>query len=203
VSRSIAFFDFDGTITRSDTFAAFIRYSKGAIAFYAGILYNFPYLIAWKLGFVSNQKAKERVLAFFFGGTAETEFAALCDRFMNRRLPELIRERALREISKLKDQGIPVIVVSASPENWICRWAEDNQLGLIASRLEIVNGIVTGKLSGRNCHGLEKARRIQELHDLTGYDVIYAYGDTKGDLPMLGLATKAFYRPFRNPACSG
>jgi phosphatidylglycerophosphatase C len=28
------------------------------------------------------------------------------------------------------------------------------------------------------------------------YDEIYVYGDTKGDLPMLGLATKPFYKPF-------
>jgi len=40
-------------------------------------------------------------------------------------------------------------------------------------------------------------RRILAAYDLSQYDEVYAYGDTKGDKPMLGLATIAFYKPFR------
>ena len=33
--------------------------------------------------------------------------------------------------------------------------------------------------------------------DLSAFEKIYAYGDTKGDLPMLKLAHESFYKPFR------
>ncbi len=35
---TIAFFDFDGTITRKDTLFEIIRYQKGPLALYAGML---------------------------------------------------------------------------------------------------------------------------------------------------------------------
>jgi phosphoserine phosphatase len=68
---------------------------------------------------------------------------------------------------------------------------------LIASRMEVKDEMITGKIDGRNCHGEEKKRRIQEAFDLSAYQEIYCYGDTKGDKPMLSLATSAFYKPFR------
>jgi phosphoserine phosphatase len=35
------------------------------------------------------------------------------------------------------------------------------------------------------------------IAEASTYDEVYAYGDTKGDKPMLELATFKFYRPFR------
>jgi phosphoserine phosphatase len=69
-------------------------------------------------------------------------------------------------------------------------------LELIASRLEVSGGKVTGKILGKNCHGDEKVVRIKEVYDLTNYNIIAAYGDTGGDKPMLELADQAHYRPF-------
>ena len=59
------------------------------------------------------------------------------------------------------------------------------------------NGLLTGKIENQNCHGEEKVNRINAAFDLSQYDEIYCYGDTKGDKPMLRLATFAFYKPFR------
>jgi phosphoserine phosphatase len=50
---------------------------------------------------------------------------------------------------------------------------------------------------GKNCHGEEKVRRILEQHNMSDYEVVYAYGDTAGDLPMMKLAGNSFYKPFR------
>ena len=44
----------------------------------------------------------------------------------------------------------------------------------------------------------EKVIRIQEEYNLSDYQEIYVYGDSPGDKPMLGLATKSFYKPFRS-----
>lgn len=197
VKKAIAFFDFDGTITKKDTLLEFIRFSKGGLAFFFGFLLNSPYLLAYKLKFISNQTAKEKILRFFFKDMPAEEFKEQCDLFSQKILPDLIRPKALGEIKKLQSEGYDVIVVSASPEQWIRGWATKMQVRLIASCMETENGKITGRLDGKNCHGQEKVRRILENHVLSDYDVIYAYGDTKGDLPMMELATTKFYKPFR------
>jgi HAD superfamily hydrolase (TIGR01490 family) len=196
VKKGIAFFDFDGTITTRDTLLEFIKFARGSLSFYLGFLYNIFYLVAFKIKLISNQSAKEKILTYFFKGTDAKKFEILTREFTNRVLPSLIRPGAVEEIKRLQKENFVVVIVSASPENWICHWCNENNLILIASKLEVINGSITGKISGKNCHGQEKVRRILENYSIDEFDEIYAYGDTKGDLPMLELATKPFFKPF-------
>ena len=50
-------FDFDGTLTRRDTFIEFIRYVFGTRRMLAGILRFAPILVLMKLGRYPNWKA--------------------------------------------------------------------------------------------------------------------------------------------------
>jgi len=196
VKKGIAFFDFDGTVTTRDTLLEFIKFTKGAPAFYSGFLFNIFYLLAYKIKVITNQEAKEKVLGYFFRGTDVTEFDRMAVEFSKIKLPSLIRSKAQKEILTLQNDNIDVVIVSASPENWIRHWCFEKNLILIASVLETRDGKITGKISGKNCHGQEKVRRILEKYSIEEYNEVYAYGDTKGDLPMLGLATKPYYKPF-------
>jgi phosphatidylglycerophosphatase C len=196
VKKEIAFFDFDGTITRKDTLLEFIRYTKGSFGYYFGFAINLPFLLAYKLRIISNQSAKEKVLNFFFRGTKVEDFKKMCEDFGSRVIPGLVRSKALEEITRLKSQDVIVVVVSASPENWIIDWAKQLGVELIGSRLEISEGRVTGKIVGKNCHGDEKVVRIKQVYDLANYNVVAAYGDSEGDKAMLALAQQAYYKPF-------
>jgi len=198
VKKEIAFFDFDGTITSRDTLLAFIAFVHGRTSLLNGFFRNGHFLIAYRLKIISNQQAKEKILEHFFRGMTLSKFQEECDRFALEILPGLIRPAALAEINRLKKEAVTVVVVSASPENWIRSWANVLNVELIASQLEIKEGKLTGKILGKNCHGQEKVRRIMEKHAIKEYDRIYAYGDTSGDKPMLSLASAAFYKPFRN-----
>lgn len=195
--KKIAFFDFDGTITTKDTLLEVIKHQKGKALFYAGFLLNTPTLIGLKLKIVSNQKAKERMLTYFFKGMDVNAFQQACDKFIDEALPPMIRMDAIEEIQKLKSEGFEVVVVSASPTNWIKRWTDANGLELIATNLQCVNGSLTGLIDGINNNAEEKVARIKAAYNLAEYDEIYCYGDSNGDKPMLALATKAFYKPFR------
>lgn len=197
MKKGIAFFDFDGTITTKDTLLEFIKYCKGTNAFYAGFLINSPFLLAYKLKIISNQAAKEKVLQHFFKNTSVDSFRVLCEKFAAEKIPRLIRPEAIAEIKKLQEEGQTVVIVSASPENWISPWALKLKVDLIATQLEIQNGLLTGKILGKNCHGAEKVNRINKKYSLADYAEITAYGDTKGDLPMLALAHRSVYKPFR------
>jgi|SRR5579872_3982286 len=200
----IAFIDFDGTITTKDTLLEFIRYSKGTVRFYLGFILNSPWLVAYKLKLISNQRAKERILRFFFRHMPLDRFWQACQAFSREALPRLLRPKAIREIARLKAAGAEVVVVSASPEDWIRDWAASIGAELVATRLETVPGEdkskphrLTGRIWCANCHGEEKVRRIKEAYDLSGYQQIYTYGDSRGDRPMLSLGTASFYKPFR------
>ena len=195
--QRIAFFDFDGTITTKDTLLEFAKYSKGKFRFYLGFLLTSPWMVAYKLKVISNQKAKEQFLRYFFRNCPLPEFMQLCEDFAKDVIPGLIRTKAPGEISRLKDAGAQVVIVSASPENWIRPWTDSMDVQLLATRLITKNGKITGAIEGRNCHGQEKVRRIEAAFTLSNFDEIYAYGDTGGDRPMLGLAHRSFYKPFR------
>ena len=223
MNRQIAFIDFDGTITTRDSLLEFIKFSKGRLRFYLGFLINSPWLLAYRAGIISNQVGKDRILTWFFGGAPLNTFQDTCDRFAATAIPDLVRPKALREIRQLQEKGVEVVVVSASPANWLQKWTEETGVALLATRLQTrdqpacppkprlqtrdqpavpqpghsVTTRLTGKILGRNCHGEEKVRRIRESYDLPSYDRIIAYGDSSGDKPMLALATNAFFKPFR------
>ena len=198
MKKGIAFFDFDGTITKKDTLLRFIRFSEGNWRFSLGFLSNIHFLVAYKLKLISNQVAKEKILQYFFKGRSVATFNKKCAFFAHHILPDLIRPKALDEIQRLKNQNIVVVVVSASPENWIQDWAQKQSVELIASKLEVSEGKLTGRILGKNCHGPEKVRRIQDKYRIQEFDQIYAYGDTNGDKDMMELAHNSFYRPFRH-----
>ena len=198
MKRRIAFFDFDGTITTKDTLLEFIKFSKGSLSFYRGFLLYSPYLIAYKIRLISNQLAKEKILRHFFGNIPLEEFTQTCNAFADNALPALIRPRALQQIRNHQSAGILVVIVSASPENWLSCWTRKMGLALIGTRLEVKNNYLTGNIIGKNCHGEEKVSRIRNEYELNQYTDIYAYGDSRGDKPMLALATKPFYKPFRS-----
>jgi phosphatidylglycerophosphatase C len=197
VNRTIAFFDFDGTITTKDSLLEFIRFVKGDTAFYLGFLLHSPILVLYKLQIVSNQFAKEMMLRYFFGKMDTDVFNKHCENFISEKLPSLLRPKALHEIKKLKDAGANVVVVSASPENWLKTWCIETGTDCVATKLVIVNNKITGKIDGKNCHGEEKVNRIRSAYNLNNYASVYAYGDTPGDRHMLSLATIRFYKPFR------
>jgi len=197
VNQRIAFFDFDGTITTKDTLLEFIKFYKGTGYFYLGFLLYSPFLVAYKLKLIPNYVAKQKVLQFFFRGESIETFQKKCDDFSDSILPKLVRSKAIKEIEKLKAANAEIVVVSASAENWIRKWADNNELKLIGTKLAVAGSKITGIIDGKNCYGDEKVCRIEQHYDLKLFKEIYCYGDSGGDKAMLQLATFSFYKPFR------
>lgn len=194
--KRLALFDFDGTITHADSLKAFILFTRGRIRYYLGLVRLAPVLALYKLGVIPNWKAKEILLAYFFKGMPLGDFEDKCREFASNILPAIVRPKALRKIRAYMDQQVRVVVVSASPENWVGKWAEANGLEWIATRLEVKDDRLTGKIMGKNCHGDEKVNRIRATINLTEFSDIHTFGDSNGDREMLQLGTKRFYRAF-------
>lgn len=156
-----------------------------------------PMLMAYKLRLIPNYKAKEYTLSYFFNGMREEKFMQLANEYSLEHINAILRPKAMHKIAWHKAHGHTVVVVSASIECWLKPWCDENKLALIATKLEIKNGFVTGKLFKKNCYGIEKVNRLNELYDLSDYNYIYAYGDSYGDKELLALANEPFYKPFR------
>ena len=193
----IAFFDFDGTITTDDSLIKFIRYVVGDAKFIGGMTFLFPMLTAYKLKLITNHKAKQYILSYFFKGMSEKKFIKVANEYSLKHIKTILRPKAMKKIAWHKEQGHKVVVVSASIESWVKPWCDENDLDTIATKIEIKDSIITGKFLTNNCYGMEKANRVKEAYTLSDYGYIYAYGDTRGDKELLELSDESFYKPFR------
>ena len=192
----ISLFDFDGTITKDDSLIKFILFAAGNVKFVFGIALLSPMLVAYKLKFIPNYKAKQYMLSYFFKGMSEEKFMRIANEYSLNHIDTILRPKAMEKIAWHKEQGHKIVVVSASMECWLKPWCDKNELELIATKLEITNNKLTGKFASKNCYGPEKVNRIREIYNLKDYERIYAYGDSKGDMEMLGIADKKHYKYF-------
>jgi HAD superfamily hydrolase (TIGR01490 family) len=116
--------------------------------------------------------------------------------YAEKRLPIILKEEAIKKLMWHKKEGHRLVVVSASIKEWLKPWCQANEIELICTEMEIQDAKLTGKISGRNCNGREKANRIKSIIDLSKYDHIYAYGNSAGDKAMLALADEKFLNKF-------
>ena len=197
MKNSLALFDFDGTITTDDSLIKFIRFVVGDVKTMWGMFLLSPMLATYKLKLIPNHKAKQWMLSYFFKGMDEQRFLNVAKEYSLKHIDEILRSKAMEKIVWHKEQGHKVVVVSASMECWLKPWCNKNGLDVIATKIEIKEGMVTGKFLSKNCYGIEKANKVKEAYNLSDYDYIYAYGDTRGDKELLELADENFYKPFR------
>lgn len=187
--KRYALFDFDGTITTKDTLFDFIRFTYGKIGLVKCLLKNAWNLTLYAVKLRSNERAKEILLATMIKGTGIAVFQGLCERYSMERVPQIIKEKTKETIEKHRSANETLLIVSASPENWIRPWAMKNGFTeVIATKLEEKDGVLTGKFASHNCYGEEKVNRL--MHFFTDRKQVYitAYGDSSGDKPMLNYA---------------
>lgn len=199
-TKKLVLFDFDGTITTSDTLIDFVRFYRGRKQYMRGLIKLAPILSLYALKLIPNWKAKQFFLATYFKGERIEDFNARCILFSTNMLPSLIRPGARQAIEAYRSTGATMAVVSASAENWVKPWCDENGLICLATNLEVKDGFITGNIKGRNCYGDEKVCRIKERFNLGDFDEVIAYGDSRGDKEMLQLAHQRFFKPFREHA---
>jgi len=196
--KSIAFFDFDGTITKDDSLLKFIRFVVGDIKFLVGLFVISPILFLYKLRFVPNYKAKQIMLSWYFKGMSKENFLQVANEYSLEHIDKIVRKQAIEKLNWHKSQNHKIVVVSASLDCWLRPWCKRNGFELIATQLDFKNAMVTGKLKTNNCYGIEKVNRILEQYNLKEFEYIYTYGDSKGDNEMLSLGNESYYKPFRD-----
>lgn len=194
--KGLALFDFDGTITHKDAFLYFLKFSTKPHSLLVGLAILSPIIALYFAKIISNSRAKQKVFSWFFSGISIDDFKGMCDKFNSQIVPGMLKPEAMKKIRWHLENNHEVVVVTANFDLLLDKWCKENGLKLISTCLEVKNGKVTGRFSGLNCYGQEKVKRIREEFRIAEYQEVYAYGDTKGDMPMLKLAHFPFFRCF-------
>ena len=192
----LALFDFDGTVSNRDSFLLFIRHAVGERKFLLGVGVLSTRILLYTMGRYPNYQLKQDFLTHFFTDWEEEAFNRAARHFSAEKIPGILRPQAMRRIRRHQEQGDRVVLVSASLENTLTTWCGETGLDLLATRIEVVDGRITGRLQGKNCWGDEKVARIKTEYNTGAFDEIYAYGDSTGDRAMLAMADKPFYKYF-------
>lgn len=184
----IAFFDFDGTLTKHDTLLTFAKFCVGRKRLWFALIKSLPMILLWKARFKTNSQAKEALFGHLYKGMKYIDFQQAGQRFIPL-INDDIRKDIVEKLLAHKRNGDKVVIVSASILEWILPWAE--QIGVdavIATQAAVdKDGRLTGMFSMTNCHGAEKAVRIKQVFpDIADYET-WAYGDSSGDTAMLAL----------------
>ncbi|WP_280565085.1 HAD-IB family hydrolase [Chromohalobacter sp. 48-RD10] len=192
-ARPVAFFDFDGTLTTGDTLMPFLKFVVGKPTYYAKLALLSPVLGAYYAKLLRNDIAKQIVLKQYLGGCHIDELFTLGERFSEEVIPTMLRPEGMERLRWHQAQGHECVLVSASINVYLKSWAKREHFSeVICTALEVgKKGHVSGRIQGKNCHGEEKVRRIV-LSNFNGRRLTYAYGDSKGDLPMLKLVDHGF-----------
>lgn len=195
MSTPLAFFDFDGTLTRGDTLVPFLRHVGGSARLAIDLLAASPWLLAHAVGAITNTAAKERLLWQALSGIRLDDLRSDGERFARDRIPGMLRPDTFARLRAHQEQGHRCVLVSASLDLYLLPWsrAQGFDACLSSSLSTDESGNVTGTLQGANCHGEEKVRRIKLLlEESPPPSRTYAYGDSRGDLPMLAIVDEGY-----------
>lgn len=187
-----AAFDFDGTLTRRDTLLPFLQRSFGSKRLLWALMLESPVLCAFAARLVSNEQAKRRLLGRVIHGIHHAELLALGERFAHALGSERLRPETMERLAWHQASGHLCVLVTASLSLYARPWALRMGFSeVIATELEFDStDRPTGRFIGANCWGPEKSRRLRDL--LGTQSLAFAYGNSRGDREMLGMAERAW-----------
>jgi HAD superfamily hydrolase (TIGR01490 family) len=194
---TIAAFDFDGTLTTRDSLFRFICWRRRRAEVVSDLVRTLPLLALYSARLVGNERHKMALFARAFKDMPADAFERRARDFARSEIPPMIRAEAMERVRLHQQRGDRVVLVSASPTDWIVPWAASEGIAdVIGNPAEVSDGMVTGRLAGVNCYGPEKVRRLLALNPQRESYTLFAYGDGRGDRELLAAADHPYYRCF-------
>ncbi|HEY5528425.1 MAG TPA: HAD family hydrolase [Thermoleophilia bacterium] len=188
-SRSIAFFDLDGTLIMGQTqllLVLFLRRQK--VVSLAFLLGTGLWFAAYKARLVRVTKEARARGARVLAGLTEAEVAGLMSRFAEEVMTPRLHPGAVAALHRHQEQGDRVVVISAALEPVVKALCD--RLGVadyVGASCQIREGRYTGDLDGPTPYGEEKARVAQSFAQRLEVDPAdcWAYADHETDLRLL------------------
>lgn len=191
--RTVSVFDFDGTLTHKDTMIEFVKFTRGPLSLYFGLIVLAPLIALMKLRLYPNYRLKEIFFSLFFKGEQYNTFKAWGERFAAR-VNEFTNQDTIQILSEHCKNGGTIYVVTASITEWVIPWCRQHGIkNVLGTTIEVKNNKLTGKFLSKNCYGIEKVRRLLAVEPNREEYFLYAFGDSRGDREMINFADKGVY----------
>ncbi|AZH07724.1 HAD family hydrolase [Proteus mirabilis] len=189
-------FDFDGTLTYHDSFIPFLKFAFGRRKFARRIIKMvFPTLRCFRRK-LTRDELKEVLIKTFLTDIKEEWLKEKAEAFCKAYWSKLMRPAGLLAVAEEINRHAEVTICSASPAMVLQPFADRLGIKLIGTTLEVVDGVLTGKIIGNNCRCGEKIKRLERVYgDLTQYH-LRAWGDSRGDHELLYAAQDPHWRYF-------
>ena len=194
IPAAFAFFDFDDTLSKGDSIFPFLLYCiKRGLTPKTQLFKAAAGFLRWKIQPSSGRAVKEMTLSFIKGHTVD-EMDAIARDFFRDVQQKFFFEDAAPELFRLREQGVKIVVVSASSDLYMKVLPEFLPVDAVISTVcEVQDGRYTGKI-GKNCKGEEKVARINAWLQAQSLSIdkekSAGYGDSPSDAPMLLLTAK-------------
>lgn len=179
-----AFFDLDHTLagTVSGRELALAAYRKGFMS-RSDLLSAIWLSVGYRMKLLLPEKAITRMGSWVRGMTVES-IEELCAEVTDKVLIPAVYSEVKKEMDEHRAQNGGLVILSSTIEP-VCRRLAKH-LGMddtICTRLEAVNGILTGKPLGRFCFGEEKEKRLREYCEKNNSNLrdAWYYGDAISD----------------------
>lgn len=204
-----AIFDLDGTLTKRDTYLPFLWLCLRELGLQRLSAIVLPlYVLLYKFSIISNQQLKEIFLSKILSGISLEQLEPVSEKFVS----SLIDKGLNRPIIQILDVHLKkrhkVILVSASFDFYVTKLAK--RIGVnqaVCTKAEVNDGILTGRILGKNCHGKEKVRRLEKILSPSDWQSSVLYTDHYSDYPLLrkikkgilvnpGLKTRSMLRKY-------
>ncbi|HHJ1276948.1 HAD family hydrolase [Proteus mirabilis] len=194
--KTLSVFDFDGTLTYHDSFIPFLKFAFGRRKFARRIIKMvFPTLRCFRRK-LTRDELKEVLIKTFLTDIKEEWLKEKAEAFCKAYWTKLMRPAGLLAVAEEINRHAEVTICSASPAMVLQPFADRLGIKLIGTTLEVVDGVLTGKIIGNNCRCGEKIKRLERVYgDLTQYH-LRAWGDSRGDHELLYAAQDPHWRYF-------
>ncbi len=128
MNKTIALFDFDGTITIKDSTKSFYRflYRSNFTYLFNNYILCLLHISLYKMGIINYLPLKKYRLNIHTSKFNNIEFQNLVDEFYSKYFSELLNPKAIDRIQWHKSQGHEVWVISASYDFLLHKWSIKN-----------------------------------------------------------------------------
>jgi HAD superfamily hydrolase (TIGR01490 family) len=193
---TIAIFDMDGTLTRADTFLAYLKFVLAKRRHRTGNCLALPLAVAqYRCGFRSRDWLKQEFVRAVLAGCSKAEADGWTHDFVERYGNQFLKPGAARTLHWHRRRDHRLIIATASLDLYTAFLAQLWGVGeFVSTRLEWQSGQITGRLDGPNLRGEAKLAAVKELLGKPARKnaKTVAYSDDHSDLPLLRFADRGF-----------